>query len=103
MWVDESGCQRKEGTCKFGYALRGPTPVRERILVCGKHISTIAAMDVNALEQALGAVDADNFFFVPRGTLLPNLLPFDGCNPRLIVIVDRLIVIEDNLVSIMFT
>ena len=49
VWVDESGCQKKDGICKFGYALRGLTPVRERILVRGKRISTIAAMDVNGM------------------------------------------------------
>ena len=38
VWGDGSSCQRKDGNCKFGYALRGPTPVCERILVCGKHI-----------------------------------------------------------------
>jgi len=105
VWVDESGCQKKDGIRKFGYALRGLTPVREWILVRGEHISTIAAMDVNgivALELALGAVNADNFFDFARGTLLPNLLPFDGCNPRSVVIMDNCSIHHVHLIRELF-
>lgn len=55
----------EDGIRKFGYALRGLTSVRERILIRGERISTIAAMDINgivALKPALSAVNSDQFF-----------------------------------------
>ena len=35
------------------------------------------------------SVDADCFFDFVRGTLLPQLQPFDGTNPRSVVILDK--------------
>ncbi len=44
VWVDESGCDRKDHIRKFGYALKGEPLVYHRILHRGKCISAIAAM-----------------------------------------------------------
>lgn len=44
VWVDETGCNRKDGMRKYGYAIRGVTPQSHRRLVRGQRISTIAAL-----------------------------------------------------------
>ena len=35
-----------------------------------------------AVEFTLGTVTGDRFFDYVRGSLIPNMLPFDGTNPR---------------------
>lgn len=45
VWVDETGSDtRREGIRKFGYALRGITPVSFKLGISGKRLSVIAAM-----------------------------------------------------------
>ena len=49
VWVDEMGSDNRDHIRKFGYSLRGETPVSHRILSRWKRISAIGAMctDVN--------------------------------------------------------
>lgn len=43
VWVDETGSDsRREGIRKFGYALRGLTPVSFKLGISGKRLSVIA-------------------------------------------------------------
>ena len=44
VWVDGTGSDAKSHIRKFGYALRGQTPVYHRFLAQGKRISAIAAI-----------------------------------------------------------
>ena len=39
VWTDESGCDRRNSARKFGYSLRGITPVDHRILIRGVQYS----------------------------------------------------------------
>jgi len=32
VWIDESGCDRRDNVHKFGYAMRGECPVYHRFL-----------------------------------------------------------------------
>ena len=41
VWCDETGCDQMR---KFGYSLRGRTPVYHRYLVRGTRISSVLAM-----------------------------------------------------------
>ena len=87
VWVDETGCDRRDHIQKFGYSLRGVPPVYHRLLVRGKRISAIAAMSSEGLldvELSTGAVNADKFADFVRGSLIPNMQPFDGT--KLIII-----------------
>ena len=49
MWVDETGSDRRDHMRRFGYSLRGESPVVHRLLHRGRRISAIAAMSMNGL------------------------------------------------------
>ena len=75
MWIDETGSNTKDHIRKFGYAIRGITPVTHRVLVRGKRVNSIAALTstgILAVETKLGTVDGHTFFDFVRGTLIPN-------------------------------
>lgn len=65
VWVDESGCDKRDNVRNYGYALRGVTPVCNRFLVLGERISTVAAMsnqEIVALEMRKGSFNEDDFY-----------------------------------------
>ena len=49
MWVDETGSDAKESVRKFGYAIRGCTPVIHQLLVRGTRVNAIAALTSNGI------------------------------------------------------
>ena len=62
------------------------------MLARGQHISAITAINCDCLvevDYAIGTVNADIFFDFVRGSLLPNLQPFDGTSKRSVVICDN--------------
>lgn len=92
VWVDETGCDRRDQVRKFGYALRGQRPVYHRLLHRGNRISAIAAIahdGVIALDLTQGTVDGSRFVDYVRGQLIPEMLPFDGENPHSILVLDN--------------
>ena len=72
--------------CKFGYALSGVTPHYHRFLAYGKRVSAIAAISSDSLvgvAVSTGSVNGSAFLDFVRGTLIPEMKPFDGyvhCN-----------------------
>jgi len=62
-----------------------------RIRVCGERISPVAAISSDGLTavKLKGIVDADYFVDFLRGSLVPNMLPLDGTNPKSIAIMDN--------------
>ena len=92
VWIDESGCDRRNSTRKFGYSIRGIPPVDHRLLVRGTRYSAIPVMSVAGIHDvylAEGSVDGDRFSHYVTEYLLPVLLPFNGTNPHSIVIMDN--------------
>jgi transposase len=92
VWIDETGSDRKDHIRKSGYALRGERPVYHRILHRGKRISAIAAMasdGIVAVELLKGTVNGEIFYDFVRGSLIPEMQPFDGQNSRSIAILDN--------------
>ena len=92
VWVDETGSDARTHIRRFGYSLLGVPPVYTRTLARGKRISAIAAISSEGLlgvELTYNSVDADKFFDFIRGTLIPNMQPFDGSNSKSIVIMDN--------------
>ncbi len=93
VWLDESGSDSRDNIRKFGYALRGITPTYHRLLNRGTRINAIAAIATSglvAVEMTMSSVNRDVFYDFVRGTLIPQMLQFDGVNPRSIVIMDNL-------------
>ena len=92
VWIDETGCDARSHIRKFGYSLRGEPAVYHRLLVRGKRISAIAAISSNGLlgvELTTSSVNADKFADFVRGTLIPNMQPFDGSSSSSIAILDN--------------
>ena len=73
---------------RFGYALRGQIAVEHR----WSRISAIAAMTTTgiiAVELMAGSVNGDIFFDYVRGSLIPEMQPFDGRSPKCIAVMDN--------------
>ena len=92
VWVDESGSDARKSMRRYGYALRGFPPVYHRFLARGKRVSAVAAICSDGLigvELTTGSVDGDKFVDFLRGTLIPNMHPFDGTSSKSIVVLDN--------------
>ena len=64
VWVDETGSDMRDHMRRFGYSLRGESPVVHRLLHHGRRISAIAAMSMNGLvayDLVHGSVNGDKF------------------------------------------
>ena len=92
VWIDESGSDSKDQLRRYGYALRGEWAVCRKLLVRGRRVSAIAAVSSQgliALELTDGMVDGDFFFDFVRGSLIPEMRPFDGSSPMSIALMDN--------------
>ena len=92
IFIDETGSDQRNSIRKFGYGIRGLTPVTQQLLVYGKRISGIAVMSTRGMEDTYiveGSVNGDIFLRFIERCLLPIIEPFDGDNPRSVVILDN--------------
>ena len=92
VWLDETGCDKRNAVREYGYALRGMKPRCYSFKSGGKRYTAIASMSMNGLEDVYiteGSVNGDSFLEYVRRSLLPTLMPFDGINPNSIVIMDN--------------
>ena len=92
VFLDETGCDHRSHVRKYGYALRGLTPVSSRILARGKRINAISAICTAGLvsaEYTSENVNGECIFDFVRSSIIPNMLPFDGANARSILIMDN--------------
>ena len=90
VWCDETGSDCRDQIRKFGYSLRGLTPIYHRYLVRGQRISSVVAMSshgVLAYDLTTGTMNGDKFFDFVRGKLIPCMQPFPG--PPSILIMDN--------------
>lgn len=93
VFVDESGSDARNHVRKFGYTVRGMTPICHRFLARGQRVNAIAAISttgLQALELTCNTINADVFYDFVRGSLIPQMLPFDGINPTSIAVMDNL-------------
>ena len=77
---------------KFGYALRGQRATSRRMLCRGKRVNSVAAMDMNGVicvNSITATVNGEVFCDFVERSLIPQLLPFNGRNPRSIVFLDN--------------
>ena len=90
IWVDETGSDARDMLRRYGYALRGLRAETRSLLVRGRRISSIAAIDSTGLVDVYntnGTVNGEIFYDFVRGSLIPNMLPFP--NPRSILVMDN--------------
>lgn len=90
VWVDETGSDCRNQIRKFGYQIRGVTPVYYRFLSRGVRVSSIVAINSEGLlvyETLTGTTNGDIFYDFLRGNLIPCMQSFPG--PRSILIMDN--------------
>lgn len=87
-----AGTDRRDSIRKYGYALRGMRPVSHRIISRGQRFNVIAAISSTGMmadDMTTNTVTGDAFFDFLRGTLIPEMLPFNGQNERSILVMDN--------------
>lgn len=92
VFLDETGTDRRDSCRKKGYSLRGKPARAQRLLVRREHISALCLMSIEgilACKIARGSVNGDIFLEFVENLLMPNLMPFNGYNPRSVVIMDN--------------
>ena len=92
VWIDETGCDRRNSRRRYGYSVRDIPPRDHRLLICGVRYSGITVMSMEGIHEVQlveGSVNGDKFEEFVTETLMPILNPFDGTNPRSIVIMDN--------------
>ena len=92
VFIDESGCDRRNALRRYGYGVRGIPPKSCQLLVRGERLSAIAAMTtegIGALRIKRGTVDGETFLDFIERDLLPMLMPFNGINRNSVVILDN--------------
>lgn len=92
VFVDESGSDHRDCLRKYGYSLRGKPAKALQFYSRGKHISAIAAMSTEGLLECTlieGGVSTDIFQTYLEEKLSLVLNPYNGSNPRSVVILDN--------------
>ena len=92
IWMDETGCDKRNTIRKYGYSVRGRPVCDQRLLVRGTRYSAIPILSLDGIHDvylAEGTMNGDRFIHFLQVCLLPNLLPFNGVNPRSVVIMDN--------------
>lgn len=92
IFVDETGCDRRNLLRKKGYSIRGKHAVSHKLIVRGEHVSVIAAISTKGLldvKICRGGVDSDTFYDFINNNLLHFLQPFEDNNPHSVVILDN--------------
>ena len=92
VWLDETGSDRRNSIRKYGYGLRGMTPVEHHLKVWGTRLSCIGIWSMRGMEDVYvheGTVNGNVFEDFVETILLPVLQPFDGTNPRSVVVLDN--------------
>ena len=92
VFVDETGTDRRDTLRRYGYSLRGKPAKAFSTYSRGNHLSALAAMStegVLACKIVEGGVNAQTFDTFLSMDLASNLPPFDGLNPRSVIIMDN--------------
>ena len=92
IFVDETGCDRRDAIRKYGYGLRGTPSKCQKLLVRGERISVIAAMTSSCvldLKIVRGGVTGDDFIDFVNNNLGLHLMPFTGNNPNSVIVLDN--------------
>lgn len=92
IWVDETGSDRRKSIRQYGYSLRGMRAVCHHLNVGGKRVSAIPVLTTRGIEDVFtttGTVNGEVFEHFVCECILPIILPFDGNNPRSVLVLDN--------------
>lgn len=65
IWIDESGCDRRDSIRKFGYSIRGSPAKTHILLTRGKRFSAIPIMSQEGIHDVClyeGTVNGDRLY-----------------------------------------
>ena len=77
VFLDKTGCDRRNSLRKYGYSLRGKPAVSKKLLVHGERVFAVAFMSVNGildLKVVSGNVNGDIYTDFVEEVLLPHLM-----------------------------
>ena len=89
LWIDETGCDRRNAVRKYGYAIRGCTPQDFSLKLRGKRHSAISILSTDGVEDTYITEGSDIFLHFIMTQVVPILSPFNGCNTKSVVILDN--------------
>ncbi len=92
VWIDETGCDKRNMLRKYGYSIRGTPAHNFALRVGGKRYSAIPVMSMTGILDVYiyeAGVNGDVFIDFIRRTVLPLLMPFNGLNAHSVVILDN--------------
>ena len=92
VWLDESGCDDRNYRRNYGYSMRGIPPCDHRKLTRGTRYSAIPIVSLEGVHDvylAQGSMNGERFANFVEECVLPILMPFNGTNPRSVVIMDN--------------
>ena len=95
LWIDESGCDKRNSLRKRAYSMKGMTPKDHRLLVRGKRFSAIPVMSTEGIHDVYlfeGNINGERFQEFTTNSLLPILNPFNWSNSHSVVIMLNAIV-----------
>ena len=81
VFIDETGCDRRNMIRKYGYSFRGMPVEDRRLLVRGTRYSAIPVMSSSGIHDVYlkeGTVIGEVFADFVDNNLLPCLMPFNG-------------------------
>ena len=92
IWIDETGSDRRNSIRKYGYSLRGMPAQVFQLRVGGKRISAIPVLTTRGIEDVYTSketINGERFEEFLCQCVLPIIMPYDGVNPRSVVVMDN--------------
>ena len=92
LWIDETGCDRRNALRQYGYGIRGLAPQDHQLQLRGVRYSAIGILSMDGVQDVYiteNTVNGDTFLDFLYTQLLPLLMPFDGINHNSIVVLDN--------------
>ena len=96
VFLDETGTDRRDTLRRKAYSIRGKPAKKQKLLVRGEHVSALCLMSVEgilACKTVRGSVDGEDFI---ENSLMVNVMPFNGYNPRSVLIMDNCAIHHTN-------
>ena len=91
FWVDETGADARGHIRRYGYAIRGIRPMTHRFVKRGTRVNGFSQDGTSS-----GSVNGITFFDFVRGTVITVTMPFDGVNPRSILMMENCTIYHVN-------
>ena len=88
VWLDESGCDRCDAVRKY-YSTRGIPICDQRLLIRRKRYTAIPVVSLGGIHDVFSTMNGERFANFVKDVLSPHLMPFNGLNPRSVVIMDN--------------